>query len=99
MRPVAVPPQANPDLGSAVFQAKWSKRVSDMSKDLVIVRNDSCTYAVRVEFGKPLQTLAGGQSLDRERLAIELSQHGCTENAIADVLQEVEHAGVSRISL
>jgi hypothetical protein len=70
-----------------------------MSKDLVIVRNDSCKFAVRVEFGTPKQSFAGGQFLDRNRLAIELSQLGCTETVIADALQEVEHTGVSRISL
>ena len=70
-----------------------------MSKDLFIVRNESSTFAVRVEFGTPKQSFAGGQSLDRERLAIELSQHGCTEPVIASAIHEVEHAGFSRISL
>ncbi len=70
-----------------------------MSKNLVIVQNASCTFAVRVEFGTPPQSFAGGQSLDRERLVTELSQHGCTDTVITAALQEVEHAGVSRISL
>lgn len=70
-----------------------------MPKKLVIVRNESCTYAVHVEMGTPPRNLAGGQSLDRERLATELSQHGCPEATIVQALQEVEKAGVSQISL
>lgn len=70
-----------------------------MPKKLVIVRNESRTYAVRIEMGMPPENFAGGQSLDRERLATELSQHGCPEATIAQALVEVENTGVSRISL
>jgi hypothetical protein len=70
-----------------------------MPKELLIVRNKSCTYAVRIELGTPPESFAGGQFLDRERLATELWQHGCPEAAIAQAIQEVENVGVSRISL
>lgn len=70
-----------------------------MPKKLLILRNESQTFAVHVEFGTPPQIAAGGQSLDRERLATELSQHGCPQLAIEKALTEVESDGVSRISL
>ena len=70
-----------------------------MPKNLLILRNESQTFAVHIELGTPPQMLAGGQSLDRERLATELSQHGCARVAIEKALNEVERAGVSRISL
>jgi len=70
-----------------------------MAKKLVVLRNDRSTYEVHVEMGDPPERFVGGQSLDLKRLETELFQHGCPQEAVSKVLQDMNQGNSSTVSL
>jgi uncharacterized protein Smg (DUF494 family) len=59
-------------------------------KTLVVLRNERSTYEVHIE---------GGQHLDRDRLAVELAQHGFPQVIIEKALQEIDSSGSTKLSM
>jgi hypothetical protein len=67
-------------------------------KTLVVLRNERSTYEIHIEGGNPPQRFIGGQHLDRERLAVELAQHGFPQVIIDKALQEIDSSGSTKLS-
>ena len=70
-----------------------------MSTKLTVRLNERSTYEVHIEQGNPPQNFTGGLSLDLDRLKTELGQHGCSQELIAEALQQVGQQGSATVSL
>ena len=64
-----------------------------MANKLTILRNETQTYQVHMEYDDPHKSLVGGLSLNREHLKIELEQHGCPEETSIQALQDLDASG------
>ena len=68
-----------------------------MSTKLTVRLNERSTYEVHIEMENPPKIFVGGQSLNLERLKTELEQHGCSNEAIAQTLNEVGQRGSATV--